>query len=307
MKDIFIVESPFQLLCANEAIIDYKSHDYMVIVRENSVSNNNKQLRSLCKLLPINQNKINYVYYPTKGSSIYDLRKVIVMWWRIFFFSFKVDRFFVGSLTSGFINALSKLIWWRKKIALDDGNKTIEYIDEKSDISQFYTAFSEGKINKDRVIINQFNWLRRSINTQNSSGVLNVLFIGGGLYENGVLDQNSYIEEVEKIVGLYAKEGREVHYYPHRVESESTLELIAQLNGVVIKKVDYPIELLGVYGSFNYELVVSFYSSALITMSTLYSVKAISHKFDYSSSSEYFKKEIDLVYQAYRDVVEVIG
>ena len=85
-----------------------------------------------------------------------------------------------------------------------------------------------------------------------------------------------------------------ITYIPHREETEEKLMLIEELKNVTVKKLTYPIEMLPIYSQINPYKIISFFSTALITLQKIYQVETIAHKFDYSKSQH--RKNIDHSY-----------
>jgi hypothetical protein len=190
-----------------------------------------------------------------------------------------------------------------KIILLDDGSKTLA-IQNKFTDSNFYNLFTMYNIEviKNQIIYkNKFKKLSEKLKSLHIIQE-EVLFLGMKLSEIGIITEDEYIELLKKISNQYID--KKIIYVTHRGESQEKLKKIAEIANITIKSYSYPIELLGLFEDTLPYKVVSFYSTAILTMQHIYKIEAECFSFDYSFSVH--KKAIDSVYAYYSKNLKVI-
>lgn len=303
MKNSFIlVESPFQLLCANEAIKYFDLKNVVIYIRYSLDDSNDKQLDKLVEILSIS--------IPIKKFFIRAIRKSLLDYIKIIFYSIlffikkkEIDKLFIGNFESSFFKTIYKYYKREKIILLDDGAKTLS-IQRNFKKNAYYDIFSIYKlesVGKQNIFINKFQYIKEKIinNSQNED----ILFLGSKLSEIGIISEKYYLDLLTKISHFFVD--KNIIYIPHRGENKNKLNFLSTINNIEIKELDYPVELYGLYEKIIPSTVVSFYSTALYTMQKMYSVNTIAFSFNYESSK--YKKAIDDVYNYYKDEMKIIS
>ena len=282
MKNLFVVESPFQLLNAIEAIHTFPATHADLYIRYSDSGKNDEQLKNLVKKIDLPLTVSVHSFFVSA-----DIKKLLVLLKMAFYLvkfraiTIQYDKIFIGCYESRFLRLV--LPFNSKTILLDDGLKTISTQNNFKSGKQFnwFTIFDLKPIGKQKIYKNEFKNLQSHIKQQGSKNK-SVLFIGTKLSEENIITENYNMELIERIA-------KENHYSPlkyvaHRGESQSKLDRIQEIQNVEVIQLSYPLELLPVYGDFAPSKIISFYSTALITLQKIYQVETIGYKFDFSQS-----------------------
>lgn len=265
-KSVIFVESPLQILCANE-LINAHDLDFELILRLNGSRVNDLGMISVAKDLRIEYRILKL----EKGKflkSFFGLTNLKLIFW--FLFS-RIDLLVSGDYFSKPINLL---IFLKRKISkfnliyVDDGVGTfLSQADmvKKNNPSNIFTMLSIDPLPSQIVYRHSFEIFKENIVLESSGGVY---FIGQKLVEAGFCSLDTYVELVEKAQLLRADDV--LLYVPHRGESEETLEKIRKINNVGIVNVDGCIELYFSRIKTNPGVVMSFFSTALFTLPLMY-------------------------------------
>lgn len=296
-KALIVVESPLQLLAAFEAIQYYKIDSGVLVVRLSNEQRNDTQLTFLNSYLKLDQFKIFYVTINPENKKVIDFLKLFIMAISLPILRLLYKNIILGSFRSGFISLVYKWCSFNKDfIFVDDGTSTLE-IKNKKKLHQcrFFTQFYNELVDTmPNVVKNEFSSIKRNFKDLKLKQI-DVLFIGSGIAEIGITNESNYLYMVKRICEEYTKNGLNVMYIPHRVEKAEKLESISKFSNVKIINIDYPIELLGIIDNIIPNHVCSFYSTALITMNSIYACEATSYHFNYKESE--YEEEIDHVYR----------
>lgn len=295
-RALIIVESPLQFLAAFEAVNYYNLDSGLIIIRLSNELRNDNQLIFLKSYLGFKNFKFICISIRPKSKKISDFFKIAFYSFLLPIFSLCYKNIVIGSFKSGFVS----LAFWpfninSNFIIVDDGTSTLEAKElPRFHDARFFTQFHQELVGFfPTVDPNGFNSIKQRLNIEKNRS-LDVVFIGSGIAEIGIVSESDYLCMVEKICAKYSAKSSNIIYIPHRVESEEKLNKISVLDRVQILKINYPIELLGIVGSLFPEKVVSFYSTALVTMKSIYGCESIAYRFDYEGSEH--ASEIDSVY-----------
>lgn len=300
MNNIFLIESPLQLLNAYEAHAYFKLDNPLYIVRLSNDKINDNQILKLINYLLV-KNKI-IVKINSRKKNLFDILKISLI---KFFFILKEKRFnkiFVGNYESGFFSLLLKKINKKKLILLDDGAKSIitqKNFSNKNNID-FFSIYDLKPYTNQNIFKNNFDKLKEKIISKKVAK--QTLFLGSKLSEIGIVDEKYYINFIEK-VSLYFS-NNSIVYIPHREENTEKIKNIEKIKNVEIKYLDYPVEFYGINENININIVGSFYSTALYTMQNIYKCESIAFKFNYENSIH--KNNINDVYSFYEKYMKVI-
>lgn len=303
-KALIVIESPFQLLSAFEAISYFGIKDFDLIVRVNGESRLQQQLETLVEKLGFDFSAVKYVLIRTAERKLSDFARFLFFCVKFFFKSSYYNKVFIGNYRSVFLRNFIRQFNNSKVVILDDGNVTID-VQKNFSSKNFYDIFSMFDLKpflNQNIFKNDFKALRSIID---SKGTCNntVCFIGPGVVAAGILELEDYIKVLSIIVSKYTSQGKRILYIPHRSESRDEVATVSDLTGVSIFRPDLPIEFLGLSNIKMPTKFCSLYSTALLTVREIYGVDVESYHFDYSGSV--YKEEIDSVYNYYKTIISV--
>ncbi len=304
IKSLFLIEAPFQLLSAYEAIGDYDIKQYIIIVRLSNTVNNDLQLKKLVDVLFGNDKQVKYISLSAQNKSLIEYLKAL--YYIIYFCvsQIKFSKIFFGNLESGFLSKIVKFTKHNKIILLDDGIKTITFQNKFSEnkFYNLYTMIDDLKyIPNQKIVINKFNHLNKLLKNINYTD--NIMLIGSKLNEVGIIEESYYIKLIKEISKLH--EPKKIIYIQHRGENKEKLLKIAQIKNIEVVKLEYPLEFYPLYSSSLPKTIVSFYSAALVSMGKLYSgSNMIAYKFNFTNYKQ--KENIEESYKYLEKHMKVV-
>lgn len=254
LNKICIVETPFQLLCANEYINNYE--EWLVILRLSNVARNDSQLLNAAEKL-----NIKYKNIKIKPKSILELifgiLKVILIIRKI-----RIKEIFIGSRYSVAQRVILSIFAANKIITGDDGVATLKIKKEELFRNEsVYSIFSKLSVESEK---NELKKLK-SLRAQNEIEV-NVI-IGQDLVESNIMSEKKYLEMLERFLQKIPNE--KVIYIPHRSENLLKLEKIHTKN-IEVQKNEMPIELHLIENRLKPKAIYSAFSTALFTLKMIY-------------------------------------
>jgi len=281
-KNLYLIETPFQLLNAIEAMYAFPASNNDLYIRYSDSGKNDSQLKDLLEKIKLPANlTINSFFINAERWNLKDALKMT-----FYFLKFKREakhykNIFIGNYDSRFIKLV--IPFNSKIILIDDGLKTISTQNNFTSNNYFdwFTIFDLQPIATQKIFKNELKNLTSLIKQQKAKQTT-VLFIGSKLSEEKIISEDYNLEIVSQIAKEYAK--TQIKYVAHRAESKEKLAKIQKIKNLEVVQLAYPIELLPIYGDFEPSLIISFYSTALITLSKIYKVETIGYKFDYSKS-----------------------
>lgn len=300
---LFLVESPFQLLCALEAEDHFKFSESYFLIRLSGEKRNDEQLLRLSNEF-LKEKNYKILFIRSKKKSLKDYARFFL--YKGFFFVrlLRAEKIFVGNIESRFLNYLIKGISKNKIILLDDGAKTLiihtKYADNKC--YNLFTIYDLMPYKNQKIYKNQFLRLKR--NFSNYEVETEVLFLGTKLTELGFVTHQQYISYLKKIVDYF--DTKKIIYIPHRGEDINKLKTLqTEIPQLSITKLNFPVELYGLNFFKKPSIVASFYSTALLTIKYIYNCDIVSFKYDYGDSKN--KDDIDQVYNFYEKHINVVA
>ncbi len=302
-KSLLFVESPLQLLNAYEAVSYFNLENYIYIVRLSNNEANDEQIMNLLKLLKIDKSNIEYMYIRTINRTLYDYSQLLFYRYKYMFVK-NIDKIFIGNYESGFFNLIIKQFSKESIILLDDGAKTLS-IQSKFTNSKNYNLFTMYDIKtlqNQNIFINSY----REVLTNTKELLIKkdeILFLGTKLSEAGIIEEEYYINLIQNICNYYLD--KKIVYIVHRGESQEKLSEIEENKNIIIRQLNYPIELYGLCEKEIPYKVSSFYSTAIYTMKKIYHLEAECFRFDYSGSVHEYA--IEEVYSFYEKEMKVIS
>jgi hypothetical protein len=304
-KALIVVESPLQLLAAFEAIQYYKIDSGVLVIRLSNEQRNDTQLTFLNSYLKLNEFNVFYITINSENKKVIDFLKLLMMAISLPLIRLFYKNVILGSFRSGFISLVYKFCSVNEDfIFVDDGTSTLE-IKNKLELhkcrcfTQFYNELENTIPN---AAPNEFSSIKATIN-KTVPLHFDVLFIGSGIAEIGITNESKYLDMVERICENYTKRGLTIRYVPHRVESAEKIAKISKFSDVEIININYPVELLGIIDNMVPDHICSFYSTALVSMKSIYGCEATSYFFDYKGNI--YEDEINNVYQFMSKYIQV--
>ncbi|MDV2857682.1 hypothetical protein [Oceanimonas sp. CAM02] len=290
--NLFLINSPFQLICALEAKMEYGLENNILAITKQATEKSQKQLNSLVN----NEDWDKIVNLPGR-SKVFSVPLFIS----------RVRKMNNGKPLNNIIypdylcwraNLILKNIKHQKSIMIDDGAMTIthylDYLKDKKSFSrpkgvkdviirlmslkpvknmdfrenfELYSTFSfpkESFIEKR----NKLKILKRSIKTK---GIVNesspAAFIGQG-YIGSIAKIEDYIKKIDY---FHKKVNRKIIYFPHRSESLEVKEAISNLDYITYHDSEWPIELELSEKAISLSCIGGIMSTALYTLSVIYS------------------------------------
>lgn len=304
-NNLFIVESPFQLLSAIEARNMY-TEDFCVLIIKYDAKNkiSNKQMFSLK----------NFIYW----DNIIEIKplffnqeakiSLFILLLKNALSKNNYYRIFIGEFRSiwmrSFINTLNP----KEHFVLDDGNVIIELQKKYLSMGSYphtskwddllwkcgrliisvlhinYSKNSEFDLftcfniipnsQKQKVLKHNFEYLK--LNSQNKEIKKHtVYFFGGNLSETGIISEDEEISLLNKIIKYYRTNNYTFIYIPHRRENVKKIKRINDCLGSKILRFKYPAEYEFIISKSHPEIISSFFSTALYTVSQMFTFSSV--------------------------------
>lgn len=334
-KNLYIVESPFQLISAIEAN-EYFKKESLLLIKYNGNKVNEKQFELLIKntnfseIIKIKSNLYNF------GANL----KLFYYLKRLFLDNIKFEKIFIGEYRSFHMRKFFDILKPKGCYVLDDGNVSIEIginIDKMQDLYYFngvkgyikktiynlellffglnsfsinrniniYTCFSM-ELTNIKPIKHSFEYIK-SINKSKQSSNL-VYFYGANLEEIGlsILKEINYLKQVIDYY-ITINPAYKIIYIPHRKEKTKKLSRINNELKLEIKYNDYPAEVQSVYDNNIPAHIASFYSTVLITLPLINKYDSCT-SFSFSTTEVFakYKQEIQTTINEYENKMKVV-
>lgn len=299
-KSLILVESPLQLLNAYEVIQYFKLEHYTLLVRFSNKPENDTQLSNVLARLPFVQSSVIKIYLSSNQKKTADYLKLIFIKILSVIYTYKYETVYSGNYDSKLFRLIASRFKLDNIFLLDDGNKSIRIQSEfsKESFCHLFTMFDLEPFEGQKVIRNIYSSIRALCNKY-SYADNKVLFLGSGMSEIGITTEEYYLCLIKSISAFYQRLGFEVVYIPHRAEKEDKLKKIQSNDNIKLAKLNYPIELLGMYFEFKPVVVCSFCSTAILTLKIIYDMEVECFHFDYEGTPD--KNELDNIYHYYED------
>ena len=334
--NLFIVESPFQLVSAIEANAYFEDNSTLII-KYNTEKENDAQLKRIINEFSNFQNIIEVVSTKSNNDAnikLFFLLKSLQRENKIY------HRVFIGEYRSFHMRKFFDVLNPQECYLLDDGNITIsmvKYISKQKDQYYFggirgkikellygmealYLGLTKYKIRRDisvftcfnivdnngvKVIKHNFEYFKSSSDSNFVHDV--VYFYGSNLKELGI----TYALEVhylQYVIDYYNDINLELVYIPHRRDARDKLEMIKNRLNVKIKKNTYPAEIELILDKIQPRHICSFVSSVLITLPSIYDFESvISFFFPLDSiSSEKYRTELIDIKEEYKKNIKIV-
>lgn len=260
MRDLFLVESPLQLLCAYEFLGRGES-DFLLVVRLNGNSRNDEQMIVVADLLDL-------PYLPLKVSPESFFKDSLVESPALLkICSQRYRSIFIGSFFSRYFSLIRKCLRFDNLYMLDDGVATFlaqMRMNESNKTYDIATFFDVHPLEGQRKISHSFERIRSRFQSYDEAYSV---FVGQPLVDRGMLTSEAYLYLVRAALD---RSDAPLRYFPHRSESSSVLETVSSIPGVTIVKTDLCIELHLLKNKVRPSTVFSSVSSALFSLSSIF-------------------------------------
>ncbi|MFX4235813.1 hypothetical protein ACOL3F_07695 [Aliarcobacter butzleri] len=342
--NLFIVESPFQLLSAVEVNNYFGNEKNILIIKyspEKLAESNNQQLRLL-------KNYINWEnIYEIDNSLSYFISNLKLL---LFIKTIQkelakdnIDKIFIGEYRSWYMRQYFNILNPKKCFSLDDGNITIElaksYIPTgkeykfpktyksiiKNIINNFlllllfyrvpkkrididlFTCFDVKQfLEKDRYIEHSFEYLKEK-NKMKDILENTVYFFGGNLSELDLISEQEEIKLLKSIFYYFNNKNIKMVYLPHRRESSKKLEFIKNSFGIELRYSKYPAEIEFTLMKEIPQYLASIVSTALHTVSKIVSFdETIAFQLPLNKINKIYLEDIVTTYEEYKKTMKVI-
>ncbi|WP_310442340.1 hypothetical protein [Sulfurimonas sp.] len=284
MKNLFIIGTPLQLINAIEAVKHFKLNNNILVIVHRSLEANRVQmdyLKSLYKWEEI----IDVEY--SRHSSIFkyiDLVKYLKKYSYKYIFISKLEvvpKIVIPNVTK------------EKVFLLDDGVLTISIYENQikpnkinkydfkeirflffglnikiKDKINLFTCFDLEPTNGIEIVKNELNFLKETYLQNAKNNYENIYFLGHPLNES-LVKKDVYISN---LLSLIEKFNKKIIYIPHRGETKEMKNILSSIDSSLFNVVDInmPVELYFLENKIYPMQVIAYYSTALITLSTIY-------------------------------------
>lgn len=323
--NIYISESPLQLINCYEASCSNVKEENLHILRLNGVQSNDYQLLNILRLLKIKN--VRTVKINQKGwVKVFQIIYVLMTFPRLT----KINKLYFGNFRSLLVNVLRKHYFAKEEWLVDDGDITRYVFDRylTKNIKYFGFKFKEFILFQgDRATINLFTYYDidacNTIRIQKNKfeGIITEFkkygltedrccnFLGPAWSEAGRISLELEIFYIQKVRALIENRGLKFNYLPHRNDSSHKLNLL-QSSGIGLKRMEYCVEIEYLLGNIYSVEIAAFSSSALKTIKCINSNQALtSYKVDMKSINPAFIEEHNYAYQMLAkeliDIVEI--
>lgn len=259
-RNLYIVESPLQLLCAYEKIVSQKN--VTIVARMNGNQRNDSQLLEVAKALDLNV--IKKILRPH-----YIRRDIIKNFLFIMKLLTRYDNYYFGSYHSKLLVFVRKFLSAEKIVMLDDGVATLlaqKDMAKKGKAYNVFTFFDLTPLPLQKVEKHSFQNVVQFLGVAERQK-FGHYFIGQKVVEVGIISSDLYASIVER--ASLMTEGNKLIYIPHRGESEEILRRLSFIKNLEIRVIDVPIELYFISKESPPMKVYSIMSTALNTLSLL--------------------------------------
>jgi hypothetical protein len=301
--DLYIIESPFQLVCAIEAKASKSlnsSSRSILIVKRTNIKKNNDQIDQLLKTAHF-ERTIHIPFFMGLFFGDYILA-VLIFSWKIR--RLKLNNIFIGEIKSTMMRCFSLNFEHSSVYFLDDGVSTLTiqdqllkgltvneytkylrnllltilFVNHKSCfIPNWFTLFELTPVNSSQKIVkNNFFVIRDKIVFKTNETSSKVYFIGSPLSEDKQYPENEELKLVKKASEYYSLQGKTVVYCVHRRESRDKLQKIAEFKYVsALRFADLPLEIDFVDKTINVNHLSTLVSTTLFTISAIMEPESI--------------------------------
>lgn len=299
-SSLYIVESPFQILCALEARKFFQLFDErsILVIKFSNNSKSNAQMTNLAKRFEFE--KVIVLPFRFAISLNDSILLILLAIWKANKTSFKY--LFCGEVKNTIARIAATNLTYEKCYFLDDGISTQEIqrrlmlginIGSKNYsngvisklnvllgklfmfsignevIINWFTCFEIDKLPEQRVVKHNFGVIKDYLRESRRQG--DIFFIGGPISEDGKIEQFNEIESIRKAINFLQIRGN-VTYCVHRRESNEKIAKIKELTNIAFRHSEFPLEIDLLMTGENQFAIASFFSTALHTLPLIYDI-----------------------------------
>ena len=268
MNNLVIISSQFQLINSIELIKkEFNNQDFNAVV---FIHNNNHlyQIESLAK-----KNNIKILFKVR-------YRKILQYFFLILksLFIQKFDKVIIGNCHDNLMQFMLKTLRYNHLYFVDDGN-ILETLNIKPKINnrflpvKYFTLFNVDNNKYYDFIYNDYNHIKKSLNIEQVKDNTKIIFIGQPLVEQGLIEKEIFINIFNKII---KRLDRKLLYVLHPRELENKF---LELKNISTIRLDKGIESYLISSNMLPSKVIGFYSTALNSISKIFSSDEIDIRF----------------------------
>lgn len=332
-SNLFIVESPFQLLGAIEAQNYFQGMDSVLILKLTPEKRNNKQMKELLRFANWGKVFVAHSFFFVTTAELFIIP--IILYYRMTNRTF--SRIFVGEPRSKFMNIVIANVQNDESYFLDDGNLTfwindmlnkqfsVKNILAKSGdaklkgllyrffglrtdfnfVPHWFTCFDIESKTEQKIVQHNFEYIKSKLDL--NSKTEDVYFIGGNFSELGIINHDDELNLLSTIFNTYYS-NKPISYCAHRRESKQKLSKIEAISErIKIRSFNYPLELALILQGIKIDNFSSFQSTALLTLNKIFSPENIvMFRIPDELVSGQFKAEISSTYFSYAKYINKI-
>lgn len=298
--NLFIVESPFQVLCCWEAIrfFEISNTKSILVLKYSKNLKSNEQMRKLGKKFGFKVIKTLPFRY---AISLNDTLLMFYIWlWKVK--GSKFNYLFMGEVKNSITRIATTNLLYSNYYFLDDGISTLEIqhrlnlgmsinsqeysnpIIRKFNVAlmkmlnlkhaegvivNWFTCFLLDKSPVQKVVQHNFAVIKDYLSQSSDTG--KVFFIGSPISEDGKIHQSDEVESIRKAI-CYLQTKGSVIYCIHRRESPEKIEQIKKFSHISFRESEYPLEIDLLMKGENHFTIASFLSTALHTLPLIYDI-----------------------------------
>jgi len=302
--NLFIIESPFQLFCAQEALRHFSCKENQLVILYSPEYRNNAQIKATLEKDIWKQ--VSEVYRHAMGSlsymTVFPYIQVAKMIYQIR--KNRYEKLFIGEYRTQLMHIFLNNLQFNEAYLLDDGTATIiiqsEYFtlsnnelaahlnrslglwkkmllgvcglrtNPYNQLINIFSIFDLSPINEEqKVIKNDFSFYASILNQKVIEDNY-VYFLGGNWSEEGIISNEDYFSLLYEVRKYFNCKRKKIYYLPHRREDENKLHNLEEKLGWQIIKPDVPIELFLLREKILPSEITGFMSTALFSLSILF-------------------------------------
>ncbi len=311
--NVFLVTSPFQYICANEARDAYQTKNNLLVLVQQDTEKGKQHLAQL-----YDKSKWDHIIEVGRSNRTFVIPRILKEVKQLANGEL-IEHFFFSEYTSWRTRMFQRNLPAQKLVFIDDGMANLyeyfKYIKDKK-------AFSRTRFLQDLLIqlqgckkigtmpyaenfemfsifdiknpvcplrLNTLDSIRKNIGTSNCyDPKAPIAFIGeGAIGDKNQPSLTSYIERLKKVV---SEENRPILYFPHRTESAEVTNAVKELPNLTYHRSESPIELELANKKIKISSIIGVTSTALYTLSLLYKeVPIATHKYETHVGNEMIK------------------
>ncbi len=305
MKNILVIESPFQLISGIQYCIKNNLTLVDVIFIETGVFENNKQVYSLFdKILEVYDSMSLHLYAIKRGANkVSFLINLFLYLYRVK--NGKYSKLIVGDVRSPYTRLFIHNIEYHLLTLVDDGIALINSVTQVDDLNVQFKVFKKWRLKlfdkylyplliNPKVLVftilpykvlkeasksltldsyeeNSFIPLHlnqfKNEKSDSAGKYYDLVIIGGAIVETGMVSESLYINKISSAVKkLKKKKDLKILYVKHRRESDTKVNTISTSLDCEIECFDLPLELVFLQGHVVSSNIITFTSAALYSL-----------------------------------------